>query len=49
MPYTLNINGQSRAIDAAEDTPLLYVLREELRLLPAAARGSCSRRGPPPR
>jgi nicotinate dehydrogenase subunit A len=32
MPYTLNINGQSRAIDAAEDTPLLYVLREELGL-----------------
>jgi len=32
MPYTLNINGESRAIDAAEDTPLLYVLREELGL-----------------
>lgn len=32
MPYTLNINGKSHVINAAEDTPLLHVLREELGL-----------------
>lgn len=29
---TLNINGVDRQIDAAEDTPLLWVLRDDLRL-----------------
>lgn len=31
MPFTLNVNGKSHALDADEDTPLLYVLRDELR------------------
>ena len=29
---TLNINGQSRDLDVTEDTPLLWVLREEIGL-----------------
>jgi aerobic-type carbon monoxide dehydrogenase small subunit (CoxS/CutS family) len=29
---TLNVNGANRAIDADVDTPLLYVLRDELQL-----------------
>jgi len=29
---TLNVNGQMRQIDAAPDTPLLWVLREHLKL-----------------
>lgn len=34
MPtYTLQINGQSRAVDAASDTPLLWVLRDHLGLV----------------
>lgn len=32
MPFTLNVNGASHAIDADADTPLLYVLRDELKL-----------------
>jgi isoquinoline 1-oxidoreductase alpha subunit len=33
MPrYTLSVNGQSRAFDAAADTPLLWVLRDTLNL-----------------
>ncbi|WP_273691811.1 (2Fe-2S)-binding protein [Ketogulonicigenium vulgare] len=32
MAYTLNINGESRTIDAAEGTPLLWVLRDDLKL-----------------
>lgn len=33
MPtYTLKINGQSRSIDTDADTPLLWVLRDELEL-----------------
>jgi isoquinoline 1-oxidoreductase alpha subunit len=31
MP-TLRVNGKSREVDAAPDTPLLWVLRDELRL-----------------
>ena len=31
-PYTLNVNGQSYEIEAAEDTPLLWVLRDNLGL-----------------
>src|SRR5258708_19185586 len=31
--YTLNVNGQSRSIDAAPDTPLLWVLRDNLNLV----------------
>jgi isoquinoline 1-oxidoreductase alpha subunit len=30
--YTLNVNGQSRSVDAAPDTPLLWVLRDNLEL-----------------
>ncbi len=30
--YTLNVNGQSRTVDAAPDTPLLWVLRDNLEL-----------------
>jgi isoquinoline 1-oxidoreductase alpha subunit len=34
MPkYTLNVNGQSRSVDAASDTPLLWVLRDKLELV----------------
>ncbi len=31
--YTLNINGRSRSVKAAEDTPLLWVLRDALGLV----------------
>jgi aerobic-type carbon monoxide dehydrogenase small subunit (CoxS/CutS family) len=30
--YTLNINGQQREVDVAPDTPLLWVLRDELKM-----------------
>lgn len=33
MPtYTLNINGEERQVEVAEDTPLLWVLRDHLNL-----------------
>jgi len=33
MPnYTLTVNGQKKAVDVAEDTPLLWVLRDNLNL-----------------
>ncbi len=32
MKYTLNVNGQSRMVDVAPDTPLLWVLRDNLEL-----------------
>ncbi|MBM7115678.1 (2Fe-2S)-binding protein [Archangium primigenium] len=32
MAFTLNVNGETHAIDADEDTPLLYVLRDALKL-----------------
>ncbi|WP_029005029.1 (2Fe-2S)-binding protein [Azorhizobium doebereinerae] len=32
MPITLSINGQPRAVEADPDTPLLWVLRDELDL-----------------
>lgn len=33
MPaYTLNINGEERQVDVAEDTPILWVLRDHLNL-----------------
>lgn len=31
--YTLNVNGQSRTVDVASDTPLLWVLRDNLELV----------------
>jgi len=31
--YVLNINGQSRTVEAAADTPLLWVLRDQLDLV----------------
>jgi isoquinoline 1-oxidoreductase subunit alpha len=31
--YTLNVNGQSRTVDVAPDTPLLWVLRDTLELV----------------
>jgi isoquinoline 1-oxidoreductase alpha subunit len=31
--FTLNVNGQSRTVDAAPDTPLLWVLRDSLGLV----------------
>ena len=31
--YTLNVNGQAREIEAAADTPLLWVLRDSLDLV----------------
>ena len=34
MPeYTLNVNGQKKQVDVSPDTPLLWVLREELDLV----------------
>lgn len=30
--YTLNINGRTQTVDADSDTPLLYVLRDDLQL-----------------
>ncbi len=33
MKYVLNVNGQSRSVDAAPDTPLLWVLRDNLELV----------------
>lgn len=32
MPISLNINGQKRNVDVDPDTPLLWVIRDELRL-----------------
>jgi len=32
MSYTITVNGQSRTVDVTEDTPLLWVLRDELDL-----------------
>src|ERR1700760_730501 len=32
MAFQLKVNGQARAVDAADDTPLLWVLREDLGL-----------------
>ncbi len=32
MQFKLNINGQERAVDAEPGTPLLWVLRDELKL-----------------
>ena len=32
MALTLNINGQNRTVQAAPDTPLLWVLRDELQM-----------------
>jgi nicotinate dehydrogenase subunit A len=32
MPYRIMVNGESHRVDAAPDTPLLYVLRNDLDL-----------------
>jgi isoquinoline 1-oxidoreductase alpha subunit len=32
MSYTIKVNGKPREVDVAEDTPLLWVLRDELDL-----------------
>ena len=32
MPYRITVNGELRTVDAAPDTPLLYVLRNDLGL-----------------
>ena len=32
MKYTLNVNGQSRTVDVAPETPMLWVLRDNLEL-----------------
>lgn len=32
MTFTLNVNGVDHAVDAEADTPLLYVLRDNLKL-----------------
>ena len=32
MPISLKINGQTRKVDVEPDTPLLWVIRDELRL-----------------
>ena len=33
MKYTLNVNGQSRTVDVAPETPMLWVLRDHLELV----------------
>jgi isoquinoline 1-oxidoreductase alpha subunit len=33
MKYTLNVNGQSRTVDVAADTPMLWVLRDHLEMV----------------
>lgn len=32
MSYTLKVNGQKKKVDVSSDTPLLWVLRDELKL-----------------
>jgi isoquinoline 1-oxidoreductase subunit alpha len=32
MPYTIKVNGETRTVDVEADTPLLWVLRDELNL-----------------
>lgn len=32
MPYTIQVNGEQRTVDVEADTPLLWVLRDELEL-----------------
>ena len=32
MPYTLNVNGQSMTVDVPENMPLLWVLRDVLKM-----------------
>ena len=32
MAFQLKVNGQAHAVDAADDTPLLWVLRDKLGL-----------------
>jgi isoquinoline 1-oxidoreductase alpha subunit len=32
MPYTLNVNGQSRTVDVPDNMPLLWVLRDVLKM-----------------
>jgi nicotinate dehydrogenase subunit A len=32
MSYRISVNGKSHLVDAAPDTPLLYILRNDLRL-----------------
>ena len=32
MKFALRVNGKSRSVDVAQDTPLLYVLRNDLEL-----------------
>jgi aerobic-type carbon monoxide dehydrogenase small subunit (CoxS/CutS family) len=32
MPYTLTVNGERRTVDVPGDTPLLWVLRDDLEL-----------------
>ncbi len=32
MPYTIQVNGEKRTVDVDADTPLLWVLRDELEL-----------------
>ena len=32
MPYNINVNGEQRTVDVEPDTPLLWVLRDELDL-----------------
>lgn len=33
MPYTITVNGTQRTVDVEPDTPLLWVLRDELNLV----------------
>ena len=48
MPYNIKINGQNKAVDVDADTPLLWVIRDELNLVGTkfgcgvASCGSCT-------
>ncbi len=46
MPTKLIINGKPRAVSSSPDTPLLWVLRDELGMT-AMARIRCRRPGSP--
>ena len=48
MAFTLKINGTPHEVDVDGDTPLLWALRDQVRLRPGAVRRlhrACRRRG----
>ena len=45
ISVSLTVNGQSRTVSALPDTPLLWVLREELKLGPTPIKIRVRKRG----